>query len=471
MDQFNPVTQQIISQLERIAGGEHVLTSSFGIEPYAHDETEDLRFAPEAVVRPRTAEQISEIMRVCSAGRVPVTPRGGGTGLSGGALPVRGGIVLSLERMNGILEIDTKNFMAVCEPGVITQNLHEAAEALGLFYPPDPASRASCTLGGNLAECAGGPRTLKYGVTRDYVRGLEAVLPNGDIIKTGGKLLKNVTGYDLTQLLIGSEGTLAVITKIIVRLIPLPRLRRTLLAPFPSLDHATAALNAIFMHRIFPCAAEFMERDAIQNAVRMLDRPFPCSDAHALLLLELDGDVETVIQADIERAGQACLDGGASDVLVAESQAKQEQLWSVRRAMGEAVKKHSAYREEDTVVPRAMLPDLVRAIKDVAARHGIRTICYGHAGDGNIHCNIVKSALSEQEWKTKLPGAVTELHKIVVAMGGTLSGEHGIGCLQNNHLPLAVGRAELELMKGIKKVFDPLGILNPGKVFPDNDVV
>ena len=254
-----------------------------------------------------------------------------------------------------------------------------------------------------------------------------------------------------------------------MRLIPLPRLRRTLLAPFPSLDHATAALNAIFLNRIFPCAAEFMERDAIENAVKMLGRTFPFSDAQALLLIEIDGDHDQALQSDIERAGQVCLDGGAVDVLLAESTAKQEQLWSVRRAMGEAVKKHSAYREEDTVVPRSKLPELVRAIKDVAARHGIKTICYGHAGDGNIHCNIVKSAMSESEWKNRLPGAITELHKIVIAMGGTLSGEHGIGCLQNNHLPLALGPAELRLMRDIKNVFDPLGILNPGKVFPDAD--
>jgi len=390
MTHYKPVTNELLDQFAQIAGTENVLTSAFDIEPYTHDETEDLRFTPQAVVRPGSTEHVAAIMRLCHEARVPVTPRGGGTGLSGGALPVHGGVVLGLERMNRILEIDTHNFMAVCEPGVITENLHKAVEDLGLFYPPDPASRASCTLGGNLAECAGGPRTLKYGVTRDYVRGVQAVLPNGDIINTGGKLLKNVTGYDLTQLLIGSEGTLAIITKIIVRLIPLPRLRRTLLAPFPCLDHATAALNSIFLNRIFPCAAEFMEHDAIQNAVTMLGRPFPYSDAQALLLIELDGDDEALIQKDIERAGQACLDAGALDVLLAETTVKQEHLWSMRRAMGEAVKKHSAYREEDTVAPRAKLPDLVRAIKDISARHGIRTICYGQFNTIPIYCAFNK---------------------------------------------------------------------------------
>ena len=466
---FEKVTNEFLDRLREIAGTDHVLVPGDDIEPYTHDETEDLRFEPEAVVKPDQAQHVSEIMKLCSETGVPVTPRGGGTGLSGGALPVCGGLVLALERMNRILEIDTKNLMAVAEPGVITENLHNAVEDLDLFYPPDPASRGSCTLGGNLAECAGGPRTLKYGVTRDYVLGVEAVLPDGEIINTGGKLLKNVTGYNLTHLIVGSEGTLAVITKIILRLLPLPKFRSTLLAPFPSLDHATAALNSVFMNRVFPCAAEFMERDAVQAAEKMLERNFPYSDAEALLLLEVDGNDESAVQADIERAGQVCLDGGAADVLLAQGAAKQEQLWSVRRAVGEAVKKFSAYREEDTVAPRARLPELVAAIKQIAKKHGIKTICYGHAGDGNIHCNIVKSAMSASDWEDKLPVAIRELHTTVVAMGGTLSGEHGIGCLQNNNLNVAIGPAELRLMKKIKQAFDPDGMLNPGKIFPDGE--
>ena len=385
MTDFSKVTEDILERLRGIAGARFVLTDKDDVEPYTHDETEDLRYAPDVVVKPDSAAQVCAIMKLCGAARVPVTPRGGGTGLSGGALALYGGVVLSLERMNRILEIDTKNFMAVVEPGVITETLHNAVEELDLFYPPDPASRGSCTIGGNLAECAGGPRTR------------------------------------------------------------------------------------VFMSRVFPCAAEFMERDAVQTAEKMLERAFPYSDAAAILLLEVDGDDTDAVRRDIERAGEVCLEAGAIDVLVAESSAKQEQLWSMRRACGEAVKKFSAYREEDTVAPRAQLPELMRAIKDIAARHGITTICYGHAGDGNIHCNIVKSAMSESEWKNRLPGAITELHKIVIAMGGTLSGEHGIGCLQNNHLPLALGPAELRLMRDIKNVFDPLGILNPGKVFPDAD--
>lgn len=467
MSHYAKIKDDFLKELRGIAGDRFVLTEKDDIEPYTHDETEDLRYTPDVVVKPDSTEQVCAIMKLCAAAGVPVTPRGGGTGLSGGALALYGGVVLSLERMNRIIEIDTKNFMAVVEPGVITETLHKAVEELDLFYPPDPASRGSCTIGGNLAECAGGPRTLKYGVTRDYVKGLEAVLPNGEIIRTGGKLLKNVTGYDLTHLIIGSEGTLAIITKIIVRLLPLPRFRGTLLAPFPSLDHATDALTRVFMSRVFPCAAEFMERDAVQTAEKMLERSFPYSDAAALLLLEVDGDDTDAVRRDIERAGEVCLEAGAIDALVAESSAKQEQLWSVRRAVGEAVKKFSAYREEDTVAPRAQLPELMRAIKDIAARHGITTICYGHAGDGNIHCNIVKSGMTDDEWRDRVDPAILELHKTVVAMGGTLSGEHGIGCLQKNHLPTAIGPVEIDLMKKIKDVFDPLGILNPGKVFPD----
>lgn len=467
MDGYGKVTGQVLEKLRKIVGERYTLTVADDIEPYTHDETEDFRFTPEVVVKPSATAEVSEIMRLCSAERIPVTPRGGGTGLSGGALPLCGGVVLSLERMNRIIEIDTDNFMAVVEPGVITEVFQTAVEEHDLFYPPDPASKGSCTLGGNLAECAGGPRALKYGVTRDYVYGVEAVLPNGDIISTGGKLLKNATGYDLTHLIVGSEGTLAIITKMILKLRPLPRYRNTMLAPFPSLDHATAALNRIYMKRIFPCSAEFMEKSAVEAAEKMLERKFPCDAAAAMLLIDVDGDDKDQVRTDTERAGEVCLEGGALDVLIADSTAKQENLWQLRRSIGEAVKKISAYREEDTVVPRAKLPDLMRAIKDISARHGITTVCYGHAGDGNIHCNIIKGDVSQEYWKDRLPVAVEELHRTVVAMGGTLSGEHGIGCLQKNNMPRAVGPAELQLMRDIKRVFDPNGILNPGKVLPD----
>jgi glycolate oxidase len=369
--------------------------------------------------------------------------------------------------MNRIIEIDTSNLMAVVQPGVIVQTLHEEAEKQDLMYPPDPASRGSCTIGGNLAECAGGVRAMKYGVTKDYVLGVEAVLPDGEVIRTGGKLLKNVTGYNLTQLLIGSEGTLAVITEIIVKLIPRPHFRRTLLAPFNSLTEAAAALNAIFMKHIMPAAVEFMERDAIQSVERMLGISFPYSGAEALLLIELDGNDIEMMGREAEQAGMVLMDGGATDVLFAETDAKQNDMWEMRRSLGEAVKKISAYKEEDTVVPRAALPELMKVLKAISKQHGFTTICYGHAGDGNIHANIVKGEMGDEKWRNELPTLIGDIFHAVVGMGGMISGEHGIGYTQKIYLPLALSKREIELMKAIKKVFDPKGILNPKKIFPE----
>jgi glycolate oxidase len=450
-----------------VVGEKYVITGGDDLEPYTHDESEDLRFPPDAAVKPGSTDEVSRVLRRCTDRGIAVTPRGGGTGLSGGALCVSGGVSLSLERMNRILEIDTKNLMAVVQPGVVVETLHNEVEDIGLFYPPDPASRGSCFIGGNLAECAGGARAMKYGVTKDYVLGVEAVLPDGTVFRSGGKLLKNVTGYNLTQLLIGSEGTLAVITEIILKLIPRPVYRRTLLAPFDSLEVAAAAINAVFMNRIVPCAVEFMERDAIQAAERMLDRSFPYSDSEALLLLELDGNDLETIGREIEKVGEILLDSGAKDVLVAESDARQKDMWDMRRSLGEAVKKISAYKEEDTVVPRAALPQLMRALKEISKRHGFTTICYGHAGDGNIHANIIKGDMDDGRWRNQLPILIADIHRAVVGMGGMISGEHGIGYTQKIYLPIALSAAEIAIMKAIKNVFDPKGILNPGKIFPD----
>ncbi len=467
MPDFKTPIEQDIEYFQTIIGEKYVVRGGDDMEPYTHDESEDLRFAPDIVLKPGSANEVSAIMKRCFEREIAVTPRGGGTGLSGGALCVNGGVCLSLERMNDILEVDTANLMAVVQPGVVVQTLHETVEERGLMYPPDPASRGSCTIGGNLAECAGGARAMKYGVTKDYVLGLEAVLPDGEVIRTGGKLLKNVTGYNLTQLLIGSEGTLAVITEITLKLIPRPHYRRTLLAPFGSLVAAAAALNAIFMKHITPAAVEFMERDAIQCAERMLGRSFPYSGAAALLLIELDGnDIETMAR-EAEMVGEVLLEGGAEDVLLANSDAKQNEMWEMRRSLGEAVKKISAYKEEDTVVPRAQLPELMRVLKDISKQHGFTTICYGHAGDGNIHANIIKDGMSDEKWSGELPALIGDIHQSVVDMGGMISGEHGIGFTQKIYLPIALSHREIELMKSIKKVFDPKGILNPGKIFPD----
>jgi glycolate oxidase len=436
------------------------------LEPYSHDETEDLHFLPQVVLKPTTTLQVSQIMKICFDNNIPVTPRGGGTGLSGGALPIYGGVVLSTEKMNRILEIDAQNSMAVVEPGVITEILQNEVEKVGLFYPPDPASKGSCFIGGNIAECAGGPRALKYGVTKDYVYGLEAVLPSGEIINTGGKLLKNVSGYNLVQLLIGSEGTLGIVTKIILKLIPLPQYRKTILVPFNSIEAATICLTQIFTSKIIPCAAEFLEKKAVQAAEKKFEKKIPHSECEALLLLAVDGNDESVLEKEIEKIGEVCLNNGAVDVFLAETKEQQEELWKMRRSISEAVKSISIYKEEDTVVPRAAIPDLMRVLKEIEKKYEINIICYGHAGDGNIHANIIKENMGDEKWNRVLPEAIKEIFTEVVKLGGSISGEHGIGYVQKNYLAIALSETEIELMRQIKKVFDPKNILNPGKLLP-----
>ncbi len=466
MAPFGKVTPAVLGALRAACGPEWVITDAADREPYGSDETEDLWFDPEVVVRPRTAEEVSRVMRAASAHRVPVTPRAAGTGLSGGALPVRGGIVLSLDRMNAILEIDRENLVAVVEPGVITQVLQEAVEKVGLYYPPDPASRGSCTLGGNVAENAGGPHAAKYGVTKDFVLGLEAVLPNGEIVRPGGKLLKNRTGYSLVQVLVGSEGTLAVVTRIWLKLIPLPTVKRCMLVPFPTLESAAAGVSRIYGAGLWPAALEFMERDAIRLASSHLRIPVPGGDAEALLLVEFDGNREDAVDADLARAGEVCLDAGAIDCLLPESPSKQADLWKVRRAIGEAVKKSSVYKEEDTVVPRAALPALVRGVKEICGRAGLRVVCYGHAGDGNLHCNLLRMDMDETSWNDRVPAVIEEMFRLTVSLGGQISGEHGIGWVQRRYLPIGCPPAEIEVMRALKRAFDPEGILNPDKMLP-----
>jgi len=466
--QFPEVTPAVLAALRAAVGPENVLTDADSLALAASDETEDLAFPPEVVVAPPSAESVSAVMRVASAHGIPVTPRGAGTGLSGGALAVCGGIVLSTKRLDRILEIDRKNLMAVVEPGVITQVLQEAVEEVGLFYPPDPASRGSCFIGGNLAECAGGPRAVKYGVTKDYVMGLEAVLPSGEVIRHGGKLLKNVTGYNVTQLLVGSEGTLAIITKIYLRLIPLPRHRTLMMAPFDDLAACARAVPAIMNAGLVPSVLEFLERDAIRIAESHVGSTVPNDDAAAQLLIELDGNDEGVIAREAERVCEIVMAEGARDVVLADTGAKMAELWKVRRAMGEAVKKVSVYKEEDTVVPRGELVTLLIGVKEIARRYGIRTVCYGHAGDGNLHVNILKMDMSDEDWRDKLDPAIREIFALTVSLGGTISGEHGIGWVQRDYLPIAFSRTEIDLMRAVKKAFDPQGILNPAKILPDD---
>ncbi len=462
---YNKVTPQIIEDLKKIAGDEFVLADDESIKLHSEDETEDLSFPPEVIVKPAAAQEISEIFRLANKFNIPVTPRGGGTGLSGGALAVHGGICLSMARFNKIIEIDTKNFQAIVQPGVITQVFQEEVEKLGLFYPPDPASRGSCHLGGNLAECSGGPRAVKYGVTKDYVLGLEAVLPTGEIINAGGRVLKNVTGYNLTQLIVGSEGTLAIITKIIFRLIPLPKHKKVILAAFGSLENATDAVAKIFQKGITPSAIEFMEKAAVRAAEERQGKKFPNSEAEAQLFIEVDGNYPELLDKDIELIAEVVEEFNPLDMVLAEDEQKVQDVWALRRGIGEAVKSISPYKEEDTVVPRANMTKLIRGVKEISAKYGITTICYGHSGDGNIHVNILKDKLDEKSWEENLDKAIREIFELTVSLGGMISGEHGIGYSQKPYLPIAIAEDEIELMRKIKKVFDPGNILNPGKIF------
>jgi glycolate oxidase len=465
MPDYNKVTPEIISKLKGIVGEDSVLIDDESLKLFSRDETEDFYFPPEVIVKPKNTSEVSEVLKLANENSIPVTPRGGGTGLSGGSLSVYGGICLSMQKFNKIIEIDPNNYQAVVEPGVITQVFQEAVEAFGLFYPPDPASRGSCHLGGNLAECSGGPRAVKYGVTKDYVLGLEVVLPTGEIVKTGGRVLKNVTGYNLTQLIIGSEGTLAVITNIIFRLIPLPKLKKVILVAFNSLEDATDAVIKIFQKGITPSAIEFMEKAAVKAAEERQNKQFPNGEADAQLFIEVDGNYEESLDKDIEQIAEVLVEYNPLDILLAEDQQKVNDVWELRRGIGEAVKSISAYKEEDTVVPRANMTMLVKGVKEIAAKYGITTICYGHSGDGNIHVNILKDSLDNESWEKNIDTAIREIFELTVSLGGTISGEHGIGYSQKSYLPIALSKAELDLMKKVKNTFDPNNILNPGKIF------
>jgi glycolate oxidase len=422
---------------------------------------------PEVVVQPATTQDVSQIMAYCNEHLLPVTPRGAGTGLSGGALPVKGGVVLDMKRFDKVLHVDKRNFQVTTEPGVITQVLQEQLKADGLFYPPDPASKGSCFIGGNVSENSGGPRAVKYGVVKDYVLNLEIVLPNGEVMWTGANVLKNATGYNLTQLIVGSEGTLGVITKIVLRLIPAVKHDLLLLVPFRSAVEACEAVNAIFLAGYTPSALEFMERDALEWSMRYVQSTgiqLP-PDIAAHLLIEVDGNHMDELYRDAEAIAQIVQRYDIDEVLMADSHEQKQMLWTLRRKVGEAVKSNSVYKEEDTVVPRAELPELLTIIKQLGAEYGFQSVCYGHAGDGNLHVNIVKAGMSDDDWNNKLTEGIRKLFAEVVRLGGTISGEHGIGLVQKDYMDIAFGNTQLQLMQQIKNVFDPKGILNPGKIF------
>lgn len=461
------ITATDIEVFTGICGESYASTQAEALTIAAHDETEDLHFLPEVVVQPQTTEQVSRILRYCNEQNIAVTPRGAGTGLSGGALAVHGGVVLDMRRMNKILKLDTANFQIMVEPGVITQVLQEHVLEQGLFYPPDPSSKGSCFIGGNIAENSGGPRAVKYGVVKDYVLNLEVVLPSGEVIWTGANVLKNATGYNLTQLVVGSEGTLGVVTKIVLKLIPRVQHDILMLVPFRDAGEACAAVNSIMLAGITPSALEFMERDALEWSIRYSNETtlqLP-GDIQAHLLIELDGNEQDILYKHAEQITEVLKKYDTGEILFADSHQQKETLWSLRRKVGEAVKKNSVYKEEDTVVPRAALPELLTIVKRIGAENGFKSVCYGHAGDGNLHVNIVKGDMSEEDWNNKLPIAIRELFTETVRLGGTLSGEHGIGYVQRGYMDIAFNAPQMELMKGIKQLFDPRGIMNPGKMF------
>ena len=464
---ISKLTAQHIATFKKIAGDKYVLLDEESLHHYSHDETEDLHYLPDIVIKPKTAEEISAILKICNKEKLNVTPRGAGTGLSGGALPHLGGVLLSTERMNSILQIDERNLQVTTEPGVITEVLQNAVKEKNLFYPPDPSSRGSCFIGGNIAENSGGPKAVKYGVVKDYVLNLEMVLSSGEIIWTGANVLKNATGYNLTQLIVGSEGTLGIVTKIVLRLIPLPKHDLLMLVPFNSAENACAAVSAIFRAGYTPSAMEFMERDALEWVSKFVDSSAITigPDVQAHLLIEVDGNNLDVLMQDMEGISAIVQEFDGGEILFADDAQQKAELWKMRRRVGEAVKSHSIYKEEDTVVPRAELPVLLKGVKDIGRKYGFHSVCYGHAGDGNLHVNIIKGDLTDEQWNGSLKDGIKEIFLLVKSLGGTLSGEHGIGLVQKEYMPIIFDETQLRLMKEIKKIFDPNNILNPGKIF------
>lgn len=461
------LTTEHLESFKKIVGEAYVLADEENLLHYGHDETEQLSYPPEVVLRPRTTEEIAAVLKICNEDRIPVTPRGAGTGLSGGALPHLGGVLLSTDRMNSILQIDERNLQVTTEPGVITEVLQNAVKEKGLFYPPDPSSRGSCFIGGNIAENSGGPKAVKYGVVKDYVLNLEVVLPSGEIIWTGANVLKNSTGYNLTQLIVGSEGTLGIVTKIVLRLIPFPKYDLLMLVPFTSLEKASAAVSAIFRAGFVPSALELMEIDALNIVSQMVESTaVPINDSIAAhLIIEVDGNNMDVLMADMEAIAALLTDFDAGDIFFADDAQQKAELWKLRRRVAEAAKSSGYTIEEDAVVPRAELPALILGVKALGKKHGFEAVCYGHAGDGNLHIRINHPTIKNSHGNAEMTKALTSLFELVQSLGGTISGEHGVGLIQKPYLNTVFREANLRLMREIKMAFDPNNILNAGKIF------
>jgi glycolate oxidase len=464
MDEYGQLTPQIREELEKIVSPENVSSTSEDLEKHAIDESLEPPHPPEVVVKPGSTEEVSEVMKIAYRERIPVTPQGSRTGLSGGSHPVNEGIALSLERMDKILEIDEENLMAVVEPGVLIMDLHAETEKLGLLYPPDPG-QDSGSLGGNISTNAGGVRGMKYGVTRDFVQGLEAVLPNGEIINVGGKIVKNSTAYSIKDLIIGSEGTLATVTKAILRLVPKPRHTALLYVPFESTRDAARTVSEIVRRKVVPFALEYIPRHAVLTAERYLNKTLPDNSHPAYLLIGIEGNSMAEVEENLETAGEVCMEMGGVDAFVADTAQRQEQLWEARKCLFDAYKAYWEIDEVDACVPRNRIPDYIEGAERVSKERKVIISNIGHAGDGNVHSLIAKGDLSDEKWIATLEVVVGELIDIALSVGGTISGEHGLGLAKKRYLTSQVGETQVELMKAIKRAFDPFNILNPAKIF------
>ncbi|MHC6203193.1 FAD-binding oxidoreductase [Breznakiellaceae bacterium SP9] len=469
MSTYNKLTPQLIEELRTIAGAGSVLVDDEKIEAYSHDETnaEEYGHMPDAVVLPQTAEQIAAIVKLANRERIPITPRGAGSGLSGGAIPEYGGIVISLEKMNKLIELDKPNMVAVVQAGMVTNDLANAVQDEGLFFAGYPMSLQTCVIGGNIAENAGGGKAIKYGVTGRYVLGLEVVTPEGDIVELGGKLTKDVTGYDLKSVIIGSEGTLGIVTKAIIKLIGYPAARSDLLVLFKTPKEAIDLVPVILSRGITPVSIEFMDRLCVSTTCKYLNESLPYENAGAMLLIELDGTNPDQIEADLIETGKLCESSGALNVYVAEDKNNMERIWNVRRNIAEAFKVYSPIQSlEDIVVPISHIPDMIPHLEEMGKRFNVTIPCYGHAGDGNLHATLVKNPdMSMEDWHKNEKACLAQLYSITASYGGKISGEHGIGIKRRGFLRDILDPVELHLMQALKKAWDPNNIMNPGKIF------
>jgi len=457
------LNKDLFKRLEKIVGKENLFSSKEDLICYGYDAT-NLEMLPDLVVFPTSVEQISQVLTLANENSFPVVPRGMGTGFSGGSIPVQGGVVLVMTRFNRIIEIDAENLIAVVEPGVVTGDFQKEVEKLGLFYPPDPASTLYCTLGGNVAECAGGPRAVKYGVTKDYVLGLEVVLPTGEVIDTGVRTMKGVVGYDLTKLFVGSEGTLGVITKIVLRLIPMPDARKTLMVVFDRVEDAATCVSKIIGSKIVPSTLEFMDNASIQCVEDYLNIGLP-RDAGALLLIEVDGDRE-ILPKYVQKIDEIASELNRYEWRVADNESEAEVLWKARKALSPASYRLNPTKiAEDITVPRNQIATFIKEARNIAEERHLKIINFGHAGDGNIHTSLMINEKDEGE-KRRAEEAIEEIFKLTIRLGGTLSGEHGVGITKARYIGMELSQGTIKVMKQIKRVLDPNNILNPGKIFP-----